>query len=96
MANLTGDTVTGVLNFSGGTMNYFDPVNGHVPGSSSGIQPSAVVDAFHDLDVERLLDAGVDVAPALDLARPHVITSYSIHYTKLYDTYPHIFSCNTI
>ena len=44
IANWTGDTVTGVLNFGGyGATNYFDPVNGYVPGGSSGIQPNAVV-----------------------------------------------------
>jgi hypothetical protein len=43
LANWTGDTVTGVLNFSGIPTNYFDPVNGLVPAGSSGIQPNAVV-----------------------------------------------------
>jgi len=44
----TGDTVTGALNFGGhGATNFFDPVNGGVPGGSSGIQPNAVV-AFPD------------------------------------------------
>jgi len=44
IANWTGDTVAGVLNFGGfGATNFFDPVNGYVPGGSSGIQPNAVV-----------------------------------------------------
>jgi len=44
LANWTGDTVTGVLNFGGyGATNFFDPVNGLVPAGSSGIQPNAVV-----------------------------------------------------
>ena len=39
-----GDNITGVLNFGGfGPTNFFDPVNGYVPGGSSGIQPAAIV-----------------------------------------------------
>ena len=39
-----GDNITGTLNFGGyGTTNFFDPVNGGVPGGSSGIQPAAIV-----------------------------------------------------
>jgi len=41
---LTGESISGVLNFSGDTShNYFDPANGYVPSGSSGIQPNAVV-----------------------------------------------------
>jgi len=44
LANWTGDSLTGVLNFGGwGGINFFDPANGYVPAGSSGIQPNAVV-----------------------------------------------------
>ena len=42
-ADMVGNTVTGVLNFSGLPTNFFDPVIGGVPAGSSGIQPLAVV-----------------------------------------------------
>ena len=43
-AGWTGDSLSGVLNFGGlGTINFFDPAKGLVPGGSSGIQPNAVV-----------------------------------------------------
>ncbi len=34
-ASLIGQSVTGAVNFGTGTTNYFDPVNGLVPGSTS-------------------------------------------------------------
>jgi hypothetical protein len=43
LANWTGDTVTGILNFGINPTNYFDPANSLVPAGSSGIQPDAVV-----------------------------------------------------
>lgn len=43
-ADLTGDSITGSLNFGGfGATNFFDPANGFTPGGSSGIQPAATV-----------------------------------------------------
>jgi len=43
LAGLTEDTISGVLNFNGGPTNWFDQANGNVPGTSSDIQPLAVV-----------------------------------------------------
>ena len=64
-AQMTGDSVTGGLYFTGNPTNYFDTANGHVPGLSSGIQPLATVadpdgsyvefmfvDVFSDIDVD--------------------------------------------
>ena len=51
-ASIEGDSIAGVINFSGGPTNYFDPVNGFVPATNSGIQPGAVVTSADGAYVE--------------------------------------------
>ena len=57
-----------------------------------------VLDDFHPENARRHLQSLANPAPVIELsaksgtgttlAVEHVITSYSIHYTKLYDTRP--------
>ena len=56
------------------------PADGHLP--EGGVVPSLIQWDVGGHPTERLPDAGCRL---LALVLQHVITSYSIHYTKLYD-----------
>jgi hypothetical protein len=51
-ASLIGTTVTGELYFNGGSTNYFDPTNGHVPAGYLNSSPGTNTVSISAADVE--------------------------------------------